>query len=86
MIYSMTEQQLYAAYNRWKTLQKAYPSHLAMQKTTIWGLGQLCVYRTPRTSIVTKESTLPVMKFRNGLIKMTHTGISTCFTTPLLPG
>ena len=28
-------------YNRWKTLQKAYPSHPAMQTTPIWRLGQL---------------------------------------------
>ena len=43
--------QLYAStvpYNRCKTLQKVYARHCAMQKTTVQGLGQLCVMsRTP---------------------------------------
>lgn len=40
----------------------------------------------PWTLIVTKEPTLPAMKFRKGPVKVTYTGISTCPTTPLLLG
>ena len=69
-------------YSSWKTLQMVYLGHPVMQRNHYSG-SETAVYDIrnpplPWTLDSNLESTLPAMKFRNGLIKMTNTGTSTC--------
>lgn len=74
--------------NRWKIVQKAIRVFAQHKKPLFGARTVVCQPHTgpPWRWIMAMESALLSMKLRNGPIKKTYTGISTCPTVPLLLG